>query len=316
NLITPQQRRDIFYCSQLDDDIEETKQTWRLLNKEIARVKELIQKTEYQNSQKIINEVAGDLAKKAVVKLELLAIRRPVKTTGNLIFATKNFKRGNCWMTTKKKVDGAIYQTQEKAEIAAEKMAAFQAAVGLRKELSVLLTEAEAENDYEKLKQSANASLPELERKAQQDVWTDEELTALEKEITEFPPYIEKQPEPEYYRGFQVNYQNQKSINQRLERAKEGAKKNADDYKKTIKDIDAILNKNIKQEYIITAFRENLTPLQQKVKQVKAKKVYENACQNDADGVVWERGLDDEEKNQIKKAKTPDQVKQEQENIA
>ncbi|CAG8691778.1 14254_t:CDS:2, partial [Cetraspora pellucida] len=37
------------------------------------------------------------------------------------------------------------------------------------------------------------------------------------------------------------------------------------------------------------------------------KKVYENACQNDADGAAWERGLDDEEKNQIKKAKTPDQ---------
>ncbi|CAG8776927.1 12070_t:CDS:2, partial [Cetraspora pellucida] len=197
-----------------------------------------------------------------------------------------------------------INWAQRKAEIAAEQMATFQAAVGLRKELSVLLTEAEAENDYEKLigtenkreklevyqqqfekfrndfvnkvknstraeiwqkknegysppnfyGKSANASLPELERKAQQEVWTNEELTALEKEIAEFPPYIEKQPEPKYYRGFQVNYQNQEAINQRLERAKEGAKKNAADYQAAIKDIDTILDKNVELDYRITAF--------------------------------------------------------------
>ncbi|CAG8813882.1 17359_t:CDS:2, partial [Racocetra persica] len=245
-----------------------------------------------------------------------------------------------------------INWVQEKAEIAAEQMAAFQAAIGLRKELSVLLTEAEAENDYEKLTESENEvekledyrqkikefkdeffgpdetilsavwkkknegyvpALPFLERKAQQDVWTDEELTALEKEITEFPPYIEKQPEPKYYRGFQLNYQNQEVINQRLKRAKEGAKKNVADYKAAIEKINAILDKNVESVYRITAFliEENLTPLQQKVKQVKGAAITERllALEKKKYLAENEKELNEYEKEQVKSTQQLDNLK-------
>ncbi|CAG8730988.1 1310_t:CDS:2, partial [Cetraspora pellucida] len=199
-----------------------------------------------------------------------------------------------------------INWAQEKAEIAAEKMADFQAAIGGRQITAESENEVGKLEDYQKLikefqdeffgpdenilsavwkkknegyvPKSANASLPELERKAQQDVWTDEELTALEKEIAEFPPYIEKQPKPKYYRGFQLNYQNRESINQRLERAKEGAKKNVDDYQAAIEKINAILNKNVDWGYkkVMPFFvEEDLTPPQQKVKQVKGDAITE-----------------------------------------